>query len=68
MRKILIIIMILYLIGFIFFKSDTIVTKQWKENVNGMEYFRSSYSLNWDNLFSYFKNIYRNISSRFIKR
>jgi len=68
MRKFLLIIMLLYLIGFVFFKSDTIVTKQWKEDTNGMEYFRTSYSLNWDNFFSYFKKIYKDISSNFIKK
>ncbi|MDP2939444.1 MAG: hypothetical protein Q8O13_05155 [Candidatus Omnitrophota bacterium] len=67
MRRFLLIIMIIYFIGFIFFKSNTIVTKQWKEDIAGIEYLRTSYSLNWNNFFNYFRDLYKNILPQSIK-
>lgn len=60
MRKFLLIFMILYFIGFIFFKSNTIETKEWKENIAGIDYSRTSYSLNWGNFVKFTQALYNN--------
>ncbi len=58
MRKFLFIILIFYFIGFIFFKSNTIETKQWKEDIGGVGYDRTSYSLNWGNFIKFSKDLF----------
>jgi hypothetical protein len=65
MKKLLLIIMIIYFIGFVFFKSNTIESRQWKERIEGIEYDRTSYSLNWENLPKYLKNLYKGLVTRF---
>lgn len=67
MRKFLVIIFILYFIGFVFFKSNTIETRQWKENRNGIEYLRTSYNLSWNNFTRYLTGLYQNAIFRLKK-
>lgn len=60
MRKFLLIFLVLYFIGFIFFKSNTIETRQWKENIAGIEYDKTSYSLNWGNFIKFSRELFDN--------
>ena len=57
MKKLIILLLILFF--YVFIKSGTLEQKQWREERDGIEYLRNSYSLRWGNFSGYLQKAYQ---------
>ncbi len=65
MKKVVLLIILIYLFLNIFFKSNTWETTQEYKTKDGVEYLVSRQRINWNNFLNYFKELPNHFKSNF---